>query len=694
MKNNLLLTITAILVIFLSWNSVLYSQAQRNPVLEEVTGTWCQWCPCGHDVMEEILQSMPNAIMIGYHGPANGSDPFSYFPGNQIISLFGFSGYPTAVIDRVSGIQSRGSWSGLMSGRYNVPANVFISAEHSFDTNTREFSATFDFAALTDLNGQYNYSVILLESGMIWSQAGNGSCPGGGNYVHKHVVRSMMNGALGEEVINGVWNKPVKSTSPEYLFSETNSSTEFSAVLYNNSSTKTMNYTVPTPGGPGPDMVWDSCEVVVLVYESNSPLSSNAEIQQAIKMELISSEQLAKSSFTDDTYYINCSLDGPAGWTGEFTTANGTFQFGQVDSIQIAPGDSTPVSINVHPNGIAGYGEAILEMTSANNPGLSTSTVFRTITTSGVEILVVDASEEDYGTYIFNSLENVYEGTFGIVTRSALQQTPGLDLSNFQILAWSCGTALPVFTEDEVDMLENYLDGGGRLFINGQDIGADIFEPSGQSQFAQDFFNNYLLSRYWADFGGSLLLTGYDGDPITDGLVFILDPNLYPRSPDKISPFNSDASPIFKFGSGPDIAAVKAITTDFRVVYLAFGFELIDDSEIRDTLMARAVTWLKEGIIIQNVEDEIAANTFSLGQNYPNPFNPSTVISYTLPREEDVSLKIYDLMGREVANLVDGKQGAGSYNVEFDASGLASGMYIYKLVAGEFNSAKKMALLK
>jgi len=85
---------------------------------------------------------------------------------------------------------------------------------------------------------------------------------------------------------------------------------------------------------------------------------------------------------------------------------------------------------------------------------------------------------------------------------------------------------------------------------------------------------------------------------------------------------------------------------------------------------------------------------FSLEQNYPNPFNPSTRIAYSIPKELQVSLKIYDVMGREVVEVVNGRQSAGDYNVEFDAASLASGTYFYKLTAGDFVSVKKMVLLK
>ena len=85
---------------------------------------------------------------------------------------------------------------------------------------------------------------------------------------------------------------------------------------------------------------------------------------------------------------------------------------------------------------------------------------------------------------------------------------------------------------------------------------------------------------------------------------------------------------------------------------------------------------------------------FNLSQNYPNPFNPSTKISYSLPKESYVTLKVYDVLGKEVATLVNEKESAGNYEIDFDASGFSSGIYYYKLVAGNFSQVKKMILIK
>jgi len=92
--------------------------------------------------------------------------------------------------------------------------------------------------------------------------------------------------------------------------------------------------------------------------------------------------------------------------------------------------------------------------------------------------------------------------------------------------------------------------------------------------------------------------------------------------------------------------------------------------------------------------DEIVPVSTSLEQNYPNPFNPTTTISFNLAKDSKVSLVVYDVMGREVANLVDKDMASGSHKVSFDASRLVSGVYYYNLKAGDVNQTKKMMLIK
>lgn len=98
------------------------------------------------------------------------------------------------------------------------------------------------------------------------------------------------------------------------------------------------------------------------------------------------------------------------------------------------------------------------------------------------------------------------------------------------------------------------------------------------------------------------------------------------------------------------------------------------------------------------VNDELEASTpmvFTLEQNYPNPFNPSTNIQFSLPATADVTLEVFNMLGQKVATLIDGqKMTAGSHIQKFDASSLASGMYVYRISAANFVQSRKMMLIK
>jgi hypothetical protein len=101
-----------------------------------------------------------------------------------------------------------------------------------------------------------------------------------------------------------------------------------------------------------------------------------------------------------------------------------------------------------------------------------------------------------------------------------------------------------------------------------------------------------------------------------------------------------------------------------------------------------------EIVSVTEVDDPFKSVSYNLMQNYPNPFNPSTTISFTLPAAGYAEVKIYNSAGEEIKTLVSDYLGSGNHSVDFNASSLASGVYYYKLITGNFVSVKKMILVK
>ena len=140
-----------------------------------------------------------------------------------------------------------------------------------------------------------------------------------------------------------------------------------------------------------------------------------------------------------------------------------------------------------------------------------------------------------------------------------------------------------------------------------------------------------------------------------------------------------------------------AITSNANYIFNNTIGESFIDKISNTTHQQNAGFWyVYQQSTITSIENEetMLPVVFKLEQNYPNPFNPSTTIQFSIPQQTNVTLKVYDVLGNEVASLVNEEKARGVYNVNFNASQLASGVYFYRIQAGNFVETKKMILMK
>jgi hypothetical protein len=143
---------------------------------------------------------------------------------------------------------------------------------------------------------------------------------------------------------------------------------------------------------------------------------------------------------------------------------------------------------------------------------------------------------------------------------------------------------------------------------------------------------------------------------------------------------------------GFDLETGDSLFHDSSVFYT--GLPIVADH----MLMVPTISGIKifsNGLVSVDFKDRnLSPNQMTLYQNYPNPFNPITTIRFDLPKSSFVTLKIFDVLGREVTTLINEKKSAGEYTVKWNSKGLPSGMYLYQLKAGNFIETKKLVLQK
>ncbi|MCE1189816.1 MAG: T9SS type A sorting domain-containing protein [Ignavibacteria bacterium] len=318
------------------------------------------------------------------------------------------------------------------------------------------------------------------------------------------------------------------------------------------------------------------------------------------------------------------------------------------------------------------------------------------------KVLIIDGFDRELGYWrgaghTFAMLySRAIEGKIVTIECIRHKQIGSVNLSDYSEVYWIAGdqsTADETVNSTEQNLLKAYLEAGGSLFISGAEIAWDLDYKGNTADKA--FFANYLKAKYISDNAGSTIAQGQAMSAL-QGLTTQFAQVYEVPYPDEID-CNAGSTVMLRYDN-QKIAGIQyagnfgASLLTGKVIYIAFPVETIADESKFNSLISKSYDYLANPSSVIKYSNVI--KEFALQQNYPNPFNPSTTISFSVASPGNVQLTVYDIGGRTVAKLVNQSLQAGQYQVQFNASGLASGTYIYRLESAGQTLVKKLMLVK
>ncbi|MGD9899863.1 MAG: T9SS type A sorting domain-containing protein [Calditrichaceae bacterium] len=315
-----------------------------------------------------------------------------------------------------------------------------------------------------------------------------------------------------------------------------------------------------------------------------------------------------------------------------------------------------------------------------------------------------------------NSMNDWLAASGYLVEKADVETTIGIDFSSYDLIISSSGAnGDPVANPDYRSKLEGWVQNSThKLIIEGGEVGYVVHGENTAPDYP-DFAANVLHTAEWMnDPTDPLVLSeGFKNHPVVtfpdalpDSISMMYDElNSGWYDQDAMRPA-SDAYIIYKAWfqnyAGLIIFDDDTDSTSAQIIYMAFNLAAVADEQIAAGLIGNAVDYLlTDGdipVAINNLPAQIPVS-YRLDQNYPNPFNPVTTIRYKIPQKTKVKLEIFDVLGRKIRTLVNQKQNAGQYEIQWNGIDhlgreSASGVYFYRFSAGDFIQIRKMIFLK
>jgi hypothetical protein len=335
-------------------------------------------------------------------------------------------------------------------------------------------------------------------------------------------------------------------------------------------------------------------------------------------------------------------------------------------------------------------------------------------------ILLVDATANGAGGLLNPTDEQVdefYNAILSEFTKKDFDISTEGEISLMELVPYSTviwqkdDNQTAIYSQEIVGVIKEYLDFGGKLMFTGYRP-SRLFGGStgggasyGPGSFLYDYFKiDSSLYRNAAKFNGAIqsdasyeniFVDSMKTSPVLEYHLLGIEGILPNQLANAVYLYSSSYDSTTSSGSMQgEIVGIEYLGTDHKSVVLSFPLYYMKLEQAKNLVEYVLINKFSEVTAVPDEDFIGVPSEFILKQNYPNPFNPSTKISWQTPVSGHQTLKIYDVLGNEITTLVDEYKTAGIYEVDFDASGLSSGVYFYSLSSGNFIQARKMILLR
>jgi hypothetical protein len=508
--------------------------------------------------------------------------PLRYYAGTHgcaastaRISYYGFSGTPNQVFNGTHQITGAGpvdaqggQYMDIIRSRYFDPAPVRIVID-SFNPATGAVSATVTMYSTTDSfdAAEDNFHFILIEDDL--------------NAEDTHVTRALISNGIS---LDGAGNTVVFNET--FAIDGGWDQAKLEVVAFVQRQDKEIVQTASTYAQPG-------FSIRAMVPFGRNIIGPSDGTYQSDDVTIMNVGQT-------ETFTISLVVDeAPPGWTATFSDSLGTphtdpWAFG------LTAQESTTFTVNVTPatTGFMRYHLVVTSMNLAKD--LEVPFVY---STDDVDVLLVDDDGgNDYEGYFLQALNDV--GLTAGFWNLSFSKLDNAVATSIKTLIWNIGLGYPSLDATDRAFLETHLDNGYELFITGQDIGWDLIVGQDDDLDAAAFYHDYLHANYLSDDVNRYDVDGVDGDPVSDGIILHIqgeDGADNQEYPSRIAPYDADAVEIFRYTPENWGAGIRSIdsVSGAKVVYLAFGYEAINNAADREDLMRSAIYWLK-GILFKD----------------------------------------------------------------------------------------------